>query len=94
MTILSSIIFIIFSLFAFLSHFKQELFFCGKLFTSHFLCSGNTFLTVTFMNFDIFSLHFDFNPIATSNNSLERLSVSNILFDFIVDSLCAYILDL
>ena len=46
------------------------------------------------MNFDIFSLHFDFNPIVTSNNSLERLSVSNILFDFIVDSLCADILDL
>ena len=46
------------------------------------------------MNFDIFSLHFDFNAIATSNNSLERLSVSNILVDFIVDSLCAYILDL
>ena len=94
MTILSSIIFIIFSLFAFLSHFKQQLFFCGKLFTSHFLYSGNTFLTIIFMNFDIFSLHFDLNPIATSNNSLERLPVSNILVDFIVDSLCAYMLNL
>ena len=46
------------------------------------------------MNFDIFSLHFDFNPITTSNNSLQRLPVSNILVDFIVDSLCAYILNL
>ena len=58
-----------------------------------FYTLANTFLTIIFMNFDIFSLHFDFNPIATSNNSLERLPVSNILVDFIVDSLCAYILN-
>ena len=33
------------------------------------------------------SLHFDFNPIAASNSSLERSSISDFLVDFIVDCL-------
>ena len=61
-------------------------------FTSHFLYSGNTFLTVFFMSFDPFFLHFDFNIIAASNNSPERSLISSFLVDFIVDCImCMYI---
>ena len=58
------------------SHFSNFL-------ISHFLYSGNTFLTIFFMSFDPSFLHFDFNLIAASNNSLERSSINNFLVDYL-----------